>query len=54
MADLHSPTGTVALEPALAAQLIELLSSHTPQLVVICDAQRLVRWVNPAFEQLTG
>jgi diguanylate cyclase (GGDEF)-like protein/PAS domain S-box-containing protein len=54
MADLFSPGGNAALEPALATKLIELLSSHTRQLVVFCDAQRRVRWVNPAFELLTG
>jgi hypothetical protein len=44
MADLFSPGGNAALEPALATKLIELLSSHTRQLVVFCDAQRRVRW----------
>ena len=54
MNDLHDPSGAAALDPAIATQLVGLLASHTRQLVVVCDAQRLVRWVNPAFERLTG
>jgi diguanylate cyclase (GGDEF)-like protein/PAS domain S-box-containing protein len=31
-----------------------LLASHPRQAVVYCDARRLVQWVNPAFERLSG
>nr|MBP8308544.1 PAS domain S-box protein [Burkholderiaceae bacterium] len=54
MADLPSPTVAQPLEPEVATLLVELLSSHTRQLVVVCDLQQRVRWVNPAFECLTG
>ena len=54
MADLPAPPTAPAPDPAVADMLVAALSSHSRQLVMVCDARRRVRWVNPAFERLTG
>lgn len=33
---------------------LALVAQHTEDIVVICDNQRFIEWVNPAFTRLTG
>ena len=44
-----------ALQRAQATnQELALLADRVSDAVMICDAQRCIRWVNPSFSRLTG